>query len=162
MTLWNVRRIVLAIEYFSGDRVRNSGDALISFERYQAVRNAIVRVCRRHAPTGPVGEYGVGDSGSEWEVGDEGYVYCVIDDQYNDEDKYLIIEVYSPKYLSEQWLADIVKALASTDGWGVVLRNLSDGLVLVFANKLMVAGEVFRSCDSVAMVLDAAREQLYS
>src|SRR3954449_5051814 len=65
---------------------------------YHAVRNGVVRACRRHGPTGPMGECAI-DPGRaapdirSWGRGDKDPDYFILDDQLNHE-RYLYDELY--------------------------------------------------------------------
>jgi hypothetical protein len=78
----------LTVEHFRTRRVPNLYSGELSWGIYQTVRNAIVRACRSHGPTGPMGEFPVERKSadiSDWKHGDENPVYWIVDDQYNDE-----------------------------------------------------------------------------
>jgi hypothetical protein len=123
----------------------------------------MVQTCRRHGPTGPLGERPLDEddleSAMHWERGDEQPVYWIVDDQYNDE-MYLYLELEDARGCTAEWLADITHTLAQFSGWGIGVVNLKRGYVLVFADRLLVQGPGFRGCRDVRCVLKAMEEQV--
>jgi len=154
----------LAVEYYTVDHVPNDHpDGKLPWRLYQTVRNAIVRTCRRHGPTGPLGEIPLDKQSlnilKDWQRGDENPVYWVVDDQYNDE-RYLYMEIEDPLALSPKWLEDITAMLRRFPGWGIGVVNLTKGYLLIFADRLLVKGQPFKRCRAAMDVIEAARMQI--
>ena len=139
-------------------------DGELPWQVYHTVRNAIVRTCRLHGPTGPMGECKIEEDREfpdigTWPRGDEPPIYFIVDDQYNHE-RYLYAELYGNDAFNRDWLASIVATLQEFPGWAIGIKNIYEGCLLIFSNKLMVHGKTFRKCRDVASVVDAARRQL--
>ena len=136
----------------------------LPWQIYHKVRNAVVRTCRRHGPTGPMGICPISRWRSapdilKWESGDPDPVYYVIDDQYNDE-RYLYAELLGEDAFRPEWLADIATTLTGHPGWGLGVNNIPDHYMLIFSDKLMVNGSRLSSCKHAREVVQAARDLL--
>lgn len=133
----------VVVEHYDAERIPNPNpQGELSDEEFYRVRRAIVAACRKHGKTGP-------DDGMDLPA------YWVVDDQPNDE-LYQYIEVEERRYLSADWLRDIMTALTSFPGWGVGVINIAFGYLLVFENKLMVNGRPFSRCNDLESVAQAA------
>jgi hypothetical protein len=137
----------------------------LPWQVYHTVRNAIVRACRKHGPTGPMGEVritagadSVGDQRIEdpesWEPGDRDPTYYIIDDQYNDE-RYLYTELYGDDPFNAGWLLSVTAVLQQYKGWGLGINNIPDSYVLIFGRRLMVKGRQLARCRSALEVVQA-------
>ena len=136
----------------------------LPWQVYHTVRNAIVRACRRHGPTGPMGECVIEDGRNApdlagWKRGDNPATYFIVDDQYNEE-RYLYAVVDPAAAFNHEWLADIFAALQEFPGWAIGITNIPDGYLLIFGDKLMVQGEALRNCRDAASVIKAVRRQI--
>jgi hypothetical protein len=155
----------LKVVRFTLKRIPNPyPDGDLPWQVYHTVRNAIVRTCRRHGPTGPMGECIIEDSRDfpdidGWERGDKPETYFIVDDQYNDE-RYLYAEVCDAGAFSREWLAEIIETLQEHPGWAIGIKNLPDSYLLIFGNKLMVHGKPFRECCDAESVIKVVRRQI--
>jgi hypothetical protein len=154
----------LVLEHFTAEYVLNPYPAgELPCALFQTVRNAVVRTCRRHGPTGPMGEFhfekDTDDLFEAWEPGDDEPVYWVVDDQYND-DQYLYLEFQDPVGFSPKWLEDITATLRQYPGWGIGVQSLTEGYLLIFADRLLVKGPGFQGCRNAAEVVEAVRKQI--
>lgn len=135
----------------------------LPWQVYHSVRNAVVRACRAHGATGPMGECPIIEADAPpylgWEHGDPDAVYFVLDDQYN-RDRYVYGEVYAASAFHLGWVADVTEALAGFPGWGLGIKNIPYAYVLMFASKLMIKGEMFRDCEDVVRVVEVVQRQL--
>jgi hypothetical protein len=152
----------LRVKHYTAEHIPNSypkGD--LPWQVYHEVRNAVVRTCRRHGPTGPLGVRPLDlddlESAKAWEFGDKDPLYWVIDDQYNNE-RYLYLEPQAGTAFTPEWLEDITETLAQYPGWGIGVVSLAKGYLLIFADCLMVQGPGFQGCKTAASVLAAARK----
>jgi hypothetical protein len=155
----------LKVVRFTLKRIPNpypGGD--LPWQVYHTVRNAIVRTCRLHGPTGPMGECVI-EEGRDfpdinvWERGDKQLGYYIIDDQYNHE-RYLYMELYGDDPFNPAWLASVVRTLKEFPGWRIGINHIPYGYILIFGNKLMVHGEPFQKCRDAASVITVARRQI--
>lgn len=112
-------------------------------EEFWEVRLAIYNATQKHGETGPESE---ADDPRFW----------VVDDQYNDE-RYHNMEVYEPEGWTTDWLTDVIKTLRQHEGWAVSVGGIDQGHLLVFADRLMVTGPTFESCNDLESVVAAAR-----
>jgi len=94
------------------------------------------------------------------ESGDGDPWYYIIDDQYNSE-RYLYIELCRAEAVTLAWIKSVTDTLSEFPGWGMGIVNISDAYLLIFDQKLMVHGEPFAKCNTVAEVLEASRAQLF-
>jgi hypothetical protein len=135
----------------------------LPWQKYHAVRNAIVQASRKHGTTGPMGLVKIVDDVESpylqaiepgfWPLGDKDPTYYVIDDQYNSE-MYCYVELETPNALTLDWLASMVAVLKSHEGWGIGLVSIPSAYVLIFADRLLVNGALSR-CKTVDDVLAA-------
>jgi hypothetical protein len=148
----------ISVQHYRTKRVPNpSPTGELPWRQYQTVRNTIVRTCRRHGPTGPLGEFPLDKEDADlidWEPGDDNPVYYIVDDQYNDE-MYLYMEFVDPKGFKKAWLEDITETLRQFPGWGIGVNSLQKGYIIIFANKLMVTGPLFRGCRNAISIINA-------
>jgi hypothetical protein len=121
----------LKVVPFTRDRVPNPyprGD--LPWQVYHTVRNAVVRTCRKHGSTGPMGVVKIDERVADpyrqvfaergfWEHGDPSPSYYIIPDQLNDE-RYVYAWLYGDDPFTPSWLGDIATTLCSYDGrgWG--------------------------------------------
>jgi hypothetical protein len=154
----------LVVERYTTERVPNPHPrGELPWRLYQTVRNAVVRTCRCHGPTGPLGEIPLDkddlDLILDREEGDEDPIYWVVDDQYNDE-RYLYMEFEDPVGFSPKWLEDVTATLRRFRGWGIGVDSLAKGYLLIFTDRLLVNGPGFKRCRDAADVIEAARKQI--
>ena len=161
----------LKVVRFTRERVPNpypGGE--LPWQVYQGVRNAVVRTCRRHGPTGPMGEVriveGVYDPYREtfkqpgfWPLGDRNPSYYIISDQYNHE-RYVYAELLGDDPLTPAWVEDITETLEQYPGWGLGINNIPESYVLLFGDKLMVKGRSFGWSSRGAKAVEVARRLL--
>ncbi len=112
--------------------------------QFWRVREAIVAACQRHGPV-------YGEAPSD----DEGAIYGVIDDQYNEE-RYQYVEVLKPQGVTKAWLLDLMQTLGEHSNWGVGVANIGEGYLLVFPDQLMVTGRTFRRSKTLDQVVRSA------
>jgi hypothetical protein len=161
----------LKVVPFTPDRVPNPypGGRLL-WQAYHTVRNALVRACREHGPTGPLGEVVITpevadpyrkalDDPEFWERGDPDPHYYLIEDQLNHE-RYCYAELYGSDPFTAEWLATVTRTLREHDRWGLGIGNIPDGYVLVFGQKLMVKGRRLARCTTAMEVVEAVRRSL--
>jgi hypothetical protein len=155
----------LKVRQFTNDRVPNpypGGE--LPWHVFHTVRNAVVRACRQFGPVGPLGECPI-DQGRDgpdlraWERGDADPAYFIVDDQPNHE-RYVYAELYGDDPFNPEWLAGVVIALRDFSGWGLGVSNIPDAYVLIFGDRLLVKGPIFRGCHDALDVVEAARRQL--
>jgi hypothetical protein len=161
----------LKVKRFVSDHVDNPfPGGQLPWQVYHAVRNAVVRTCRRYGPTGPMGEVRIDGEVADpymhlaqdinsWEAGDPDPTYFILDDQLNHE-RYIYAELLDADALTVEWLAAVVAALREFPGWGLAVSNIPDAYVLIFGDKLLVKGRAFESCRDAVAVAGAAQQQL--
>ena len=150
---------------YSEERVPNPyPKGPLPWQIYHKVRNAVVRTCRRHGPTGPMGEcrisrWRAAPNIFKWQRGDPDPVYYIIDDQYNDE-RYLYAELLGQDPFNLTWLADIGKTLEEFPGWGIGVNNIPGHYIIIFYEKLLVNGPRLSTCKKASEVVDTVKELL--
>lgn len=153
----------LAIKYYTENHVPNPSPGNdLSWPAYQRMRNHVIRACRQCGPVKGVGEWIIPPRGEEewpWSPGDSEGPYSVEVDQY-DSDLYIYVDIDSPAAFNWLWIEAIVKVLKDHAGWGVGVRCLSNGYVLIFADRLLVTGQALRTCKNVADVICAVQEAM--
>jgi hypothetical protein len=154
---------MVRIEYYSTDRIPDPDGNATGLD-FHETRNAIVRACRRHGPTGPFGVLdldradGKRDLFDIWERGDPDAVYYVVDDQYNSE-RYQYVEC-DADYLTDAWILDLMASLVNTPSWGVGICCIPMAYVLIFADRIMVTGEIFKNVNDLATLTERARHSI--
>ncbi len=162
----------IRVKPFKGKRVPNpypGGE--LPWQTYHAVRNALVRICRRYGPIGPMGEIQIVadapdpyrmlmDDPAVWERGDRDPSYFILDDQLNHE-RYCYAELYGDDPFNSGWLLSITQTLRDFDGWGLGVSNIPDSYVLIFADRLLVNGRL-ADCRTADEVVQRARRLLRS
>jgi hypothetical protein len=137
--------------HYTASRVANPnrrGDT--TYAEFEEVRQGIIATCRQFGVTGP-------DAGPDGRS--ENPAYYVVDDQYNSE-LYQYAEVYERAALSKAWVSAVMRTLASHTGWGVGIKNIKNGYLLIFADRLMVTGPAFAGSNDLAAVAAAASRNL--
>jgi hypothetical protein len=153
---------MVRIEHYTKVRIADP-DGSASPSDFHAARNAVVRACRLHGPTGPFGVLPLEklqDSDewrSLWERGDPDAVYFVVDDQYNCE-RYQYIECTDPQYFTAEWILDLMAALREIPGWGIGIGSIPGGYALVFADRIMVIGRCFKDAHDLPTLVTSAQE----
>ena len=153
----------LPVVPYTDDRVPNDypgGD--LPWQVFHAVRNALVVACRKHGPTGPMGVARIepdverGPNLYAWERGDPDEVYFIVDDQYNHE-RYFYAEVVTAEAFTDDWLRSVVTTLREFEGWGLAVKSVPGGYLLIFGDKLMVNGRLARCRTTTDVVTVAQR-----
>jgi hypothetical protein len=159
----------LIVKRYRAERIANpcpSGD--VSFNLFHTVRNAVVRACQRHGTVGPLGVFRFwrrdrplkdwrAQFRAVWEDGADDPDFWVIDDQYNSLELYQYMELSNPLACTVKWLESLTAALRRFPGWGVGVACSPNGYVLVFSDRVMINGLMFRKCKSARDVVDAIR-----
>lgn len=162
MNTQNLPVIHFNTEFLEGDfqlGIVYPTERIISIQQFHAVRNAVLRVCRRFGTVGPVGEFqpsldedGVYEA-AEGPIADYDPDFFVIDEMWNDVDKYIRVEP-NGYHINLDLLTQTAQILKEHSEWAVGF-GFEDGYLLVFAEKLMVKGERFRKCHDFASVAAA-------
>ncbi|CAN5591745.1 hypothetical protein BH10PLA1_BH10PLA1_06220 [soil metagenome] len=147
----------LPIEHYTAERIPNPYPAgVLPWQVYHYVRNAVVRCCRKFGRTGPMGECPIVDGelpDREWKLGDPDPLdFFVIDDHYNDE-RFIYLSIVNRDALTGQWVRELMLVLADFVGWGIGIVDIPTAYILIFADKLMVTGEVFGACHDIECVI---------
>jgi hypothetical protein len=135
---------MVKIEQFTEPHLHDPDGSASAYEFHEA-RNAIVRTCKLHGPTGPMGEFPFDLPEDEdcfrvwYESGDHDPAYFVIDDQYNSE-RYQYIEISDEKFFTENWIVDVMSVLSNLPGWGLCIKSIPGGYAILFKDKIMVRG----------------------
>lgn len=139
----------LRIEHYTAERVPNP--ACASGDEWFDVADELVGACLKNGPTwsGCIGP----------DPGDDVAVSFVFEDtQWNDE-RYHYVWV-DPTAFTREWLSDIVGVLGRFPGWGLGVKNVEQGYMLIFADRVMVTGLPFADCDSIDEIVTQARNNL--
>lgn len=139
------------IVYYDADSLPDGkqGDRSISYDKFYDVRYDVVKACGEHGTTLPDGTNAAEDP-----------VYFIVDNWYNDWERYQYLEVCKPSGLTRTWLAALMKVLRKHDGWRIGVGGLGDGYAVVFSDKIMVTGDAFRQCNSVDQFMKIASRGL--
>jgi hypothetical protein len=158
----------LRVVPFTEDRIPNPNPGgYLPWQEYHTVRNALVRACREHGPTGPMGEVVISadvrdpyrqalDDREFWQSGDPNPSYFIIDDQYN-HDRYCYAELHGDDPFTAEWLATVTKTLREHKGWGLGINHIPESYVLIFGRRLMVKGRRLARCRSAMEVVETVR-----
>jgi hypothetical protein len=155
---------MVRIEHYTMGHVVDP-DGNVSFKKFHEARNDVVRACKLHGPTGPMGYFPF-DAGHDEDVllawgktADPEPAYWIIDDQYNAE-RYQYIECTDPEYFTEEWIRDLMVALRTMPGWGVGINSIPGGYALVFADKIMVTGSCLENARDLSSFVACAHDAL--
>ena len=149
-------------EFLDGDfqlGITYPSERLVSIEQFHRVRNAVLHVCRQFGTVGPIGEFqpsSVKDGVQEvveGPVGDTDPDYYVVDDMWNEVDRYIRVEP-GGNGTTPHFLRLMAQTLSAYPRWAVGF-GFADGYLLVFTEKLMVKGQKFRDCHDFASVAAA-------
>ena len=159
---------MVRIEHYTDDRIADP-EGNVPLRTFHKVRNAVVRACKSHGPTGPMGLFPFGkvpgdasDVFTAWgKTADSDPVYFVLDDQLNHE-RYQYVECLNPDHFTEAWIRDLMAALVGFRGWGIGIKNIPGGYILVFADRLMVTGHCFEGVNDLSSLIESARDALAS
>ena len=166
MDTLNLPVIHFDTEFLDGDYQQSSTysvERLVSVEQFHRVRNAVLHVCRQFGTVGPVGEFqpSSDEDGihkvAEGPVEDADPDFYVVDDMWNEVDRYVRVEP-SSNGTTPHLLRLMAQALSAYPRWAVGF-GFADGYLLVFAEKLMVKGQKFRDCHDFASVAAACMSQ---
>lgn len=155
---------LISVEHYKADRIPNyAPSGCVTFHEYHTVRNAMVQVMRAHGSVGPLGILPLGkpdfDLVLDWESGDTDPTYYILDDQMNDTELYLYMYFCDNAGCTDAWLSDVAAELAKFDNWGIGVNGLEDGYALIFSNRLLVTGAMFKHCFDSASITYAIRSQ---
>lgn len=146
--------MMIKIEYYSANRIpdEKSEHQFISWQLYNQVRNDVVRFCRLFGEIGPMGEAVITneiDGPNDWERdASSDPDFFIVDDQYNDCERYVYVEPKSEK-ISEDWLLGLMGVLKRWPGWGAGIGVDKEAYILIFAEKIMITGLMLEKCKSI-------------
>ena len=83
-------------------------------------------------------------------------LYHIVDDHYSN-DKFVYVGIEYESGFTTEWIQEVARMLASTDGWAVSV-GFDDGFCIVYADRVVVGGDMFRSCSSLHEVVSSAHE----
>ena len=155
------------VVYYNQKRVPDPLAAIreLPWQEYHAARNRIVRLCRAHAPTGPMGECPIRPDREDlpdvmkWGAGDPDPTYFVVDDQWNHE-RYIYIEILRVDGATLAWITALLRELEDMPGWGVCITGLDKGYVIILRDVILVTGPSFRGTSDLAGVVHDLREDV--
>jgi len=135
-------------EYEPADK---SGPPLFSWREYYCFRNELLRVLQPYGTVGPMGELPIFDdwetSNEAWEAGTRNPDFFVVDDMYNQYDRWNRVEA-SPWFVTTRLLHDLVALVQRWPGWCVYLALTKGGLT-VLEDRILYEGELFADARSV-------------
>lgn len=139
------------IIYYDSARIDDGkeGDRHLTYDDFLDVRIDLRTACDRHGDTRPDGANPTRDC-----------VFFLVDDFYNDWERYQYLEICKASGMTREWLVDVIAVLRAHDGWRVGVGGLAEGYAIVFADKIMVTGEVFRTCVTMDEFIDTAQNCL--
>jgi hypothetical protein len=155
---------MVRIEHYEKRHIADP-DGNASFQQFHEARNAVLRACKLHGPSGPMGFFPFDAADDEdvllaWmKTADPNPAYWLIDDQYNAE-RYQYVECTDPKYFTEGWVRDLMAALSTLSGWGVAIKSIPGGYALVFADKIMVTGNSLENVHDLSSFIASVHEAL--
>jgi hypothetical protein len=153
---------MVLVEHYTEERIADPDGNASPWDFHQA-RNAVVRACRLHGPTGPFGElpleklHDADEWLSLWERGDKDAVYFVVDDQCNSE-RYQYVECTNPQYFTKEWILDLMATLREVPGWGIGIDSVPGGYALLFADRIMVTGSCLENAHDLPSFVESVQE----
>ncbi len=153
------------VHYVDTHIVDPRGQTTLPWEEYQAARNKILEVCRRFGTIGPMDLYPLqegltkDDAHRLWKSSPlYDPDFFVVDDQLNDE-RYIYVEINGSAF-SKEWIGDICDTLDEMRGWGVAVKNILNGYLILFPALLLVNGSVFQNCIDLECVTNICGKHL--
>lgn len=142
----------MSIVHFDDEFVENPSPPGMPFKEFTRIHNDLVAEFTKF---GRVGGGGVGlvEGGAQF--------YLIWGDFYGLDHRYVYMEVPDASVFTEEWLRAAAAVLRRHPGWGIGVQNFNEGYVLVFADRVMIKGEPFESCRTLAEIAKVAQQQLY-
>jgi hypothetical protein len=163
----------LKVEAFTAKRVRNEyRGGKMTWQTFHAVRNAIVRTCKKFGTTGPMGEIKLDPSVTDlnvhlaedqqfWLHGDTDPQYRIAEDAPGNE-CFVHINLHGDNPLKLEWLAAIIATLKDHRGWAVEIGNIPESALVIFSKRILVKGRQLSHCKTATQVVDVASGLLKS
>jgi len=134
----------IELQHSTGDYIPNphpNGET--PFEEFWDVRSSILTAVNEHGKTGP-------------ESNADGVDFWLVEDQLNDE-RYHRMEVYSSAAFSVDMIKSLATALRDHVGWGISIGGYDNGNLVLFADRLVLIGNLFEGCGSLGDVATSLR-----
>jgi hypothetical protein len=143
--------VAIPIVYYETGRIDDGkeGDRHLTYENFLDVRLDLRAACDRHGATGPDSNTPARDR-----------VFFLVDDFYNDWERYQYVEICKASGMTRRWLVDVMAVLREHVGWRLGIGGLAEGYAIVFADRIMVTGEVFRACVTMDQFISTAQKCL--
>jgi hypothetical protein len=129
-----------------------SGPPLFSWREFYSLRNALLLVLNRYGTTGPMAEVPILGtwelSENAWKRGAHKPDFFVVDDMYNEWDRWHRIEA-SPSLVNDDLLSELVALLLSWPDWCLYIALTVGGLT-VFRDRILYEGKTFDGSGSIA------------
>jgi hypothetical protein len=130
----------------------------VSWQVFFAMRNQVLRVCRRYGTVGPMGEAVITDDSEgppdPWPVEFQEPEYFVVDAQLSDTSLYQYVEVGLPCRITLPLLMDLWHLVGDHTGWGIGIGVPGDRYLYLQADGIWVLGETLKDCSSVLDVVE--------
>lgn len=149
----SLRPSELSISFSETDEILNPDldGTLVTWEDYEKMRCQLAHVCTGFGSIGP----GFFDDSLDAHTTKDPD-YWIVDDQYNDQDKFVFANVQRRPKINSEWIQQVAAMLASNDSWAVSV-GFDDGFFVVYADRIVAGGEMFRGCSTLQSLVDAAR-----
>lgn len=123
-------------------------DGETPFEEFWTVRSKVL------AGTGPYGKTDPDD-------GSDSPDFWLVEDQLNHE-RYQLMEFNSAEAVSVELFESLSSALKATEGWGIIINGFDYGHILLFEDRLVLAGSLFDGCTTIENVASAVKRGIES
>lgn len=129
----------------------------LSEREYNDARNHLLEICQKHGKAGPLDFDD--DESDEDKLEDIDEDFWVVEDQLNYE-RYLYMEINSPKKVTANWLNDVLQFDAKFSAWGVCVTNIKLGYLIILPPVLLVMGPAFAGAKTGADCLKVLQMSL--
>lgn len=140
----------IRVVHFTDERITDPLGAReeLTWQEYHAARNHLLEICEKHGTAGPMGKRPLDvdekTSHRSWHLSQNSPDFYIISDQLNSE-RYLYLDICSPKKVTSSWLNDIVQFDAKFPAWGIGMTNVKLGYMIILPPVLLVMGPAFAS-----------------
>jgi hypothetical protein len=158
----------LRIVHYADRRINDPQGAFpLSWHEFQSMRNLVLQICRRYGTIGPMELCPIQKGLSEpdiyrlWKHSEVAQPdFYVLDEQLNNE-RYIYIEVNGKAAFTSDFVIEISGALDGRPGWGIAVKNIQNGYLIIFGSIVLVAGPVFEGRDDLESIVAICREHLF-
>lgn len=131
----------------------------VTWQQYHTVRNALLEALRSIGKVGPMGVASITDAPDgppdPWHVENDDPDFLVLDDMWNDWERFVKIELKRPVLLTDRVVWAVWTVLATYPSWAVGIAS-EVGYLYISGGRASVKGSAFSRCRALGDVFEAA------